>query len=199
MNQIPNNLLILSILGLFALCSANAQIRLYKAVSANGGAYESSATPNGAVIRSTLGQVAIEKRKNSDTTEHILYNGYWRKMQPVDSLSWGDVPNDPLSEFKRIKNYPNPFSGKTNIVYELPGSARVVLVVYDVNGNEIAKLFDGVQDQGQHNVEFSAMSKSGIEYSSGSYLYELKVEPVSYVGSSAFSSYSVRNVMVLVK
>lgn len=190
-------LIILFVLALASFVIADAQqiYKLRKAVTANGGVYAPPTTPNGYRVRSTIGQIAIEKRKNSSSTDFTLYNGYWSKI-PTEYTS---VADDPIFEYKRIKNYPNPFSNKTSIVYELPSAARVVLVVYDVNGNEISKLVDGLQEQGQHSVDFAAIGNNGIEFSSGSYLYELKVDPAAMVSGSSFVSYSIRNVMVLVK
>ncbi|MCX6145926.1 MAG: T9SS type A sorting domain-containing protein [Candidatus Kapabacteria bacterium] len=169
---------------------------LKKAVTANGGLYSKPASANnGFYIKSTIGQLAIEKKKNANSNDLTMYNGYWSNYYAVNV----EVKDDPLSEYKRIKNYPNPFAGKTNIVYELPGTARVSLIIYNISGTEIARLVNGIQDQGSHSVEFSAVSNSGFEFGSGSYLYELNVEPSSMVGNVVFEAYSIRNVMVLVK
>lgn len=199
MKKYFKSFLIVLILVLVSFTNTNSQqiFKLKKAVTANGGLYSKPASANnGFYIKSTIGQLAIEKKKNANPNDLTMFNGYWSKIPPPVKSG---VELDPLSEFKRIKNFPNPFAGKTNIVYELPGTARVSLIIYDVSGNEIARLVNGIQDQGSHSVEFSAISSSGFEFGSGSYLYELNVEPSSMVGNVVFEAYSIRNVMVLVK
>jgi hypothetical protein len=198
MKKYFKSFLIVLVLVLVSFTNTNSQqiFKLKKAVTANGALYSKPASPNGFYIKSTIGQLAIEKKKNANSNDLTMFNGYWGKVQRSTT---NGVELDPLSEFKRIKNFPNPFAGKTNIVYELPGTARVSLIIYDVSGNEIARLVNGIQDQGSHSVEFSAISSSGFEFGSGSYLYELNVEPSSMVGNVVFEAYSIRNVMVLVK
>jgi len=49
-------------------------------------------------------------------------------------------------------NYPNPFSARTRIAYDLPAAARVRLIVYDVLGREVARLVDEERPAGRHEV-----------------------------------------------
>ena len=66
-------------------------------------------------------------------------------------------------------NYPNPFNPETTIGYELPQRSEVYLVVYDLLGQEVAVLVNGLQPAGRHTVRFDA---SGLP--SGSYVYRLQ-------------------------
>ena len=50
----------------------------------------------------------------------------------------------------------NPFSTTTEIHYALPVAASVLLVVYDVNGREVARLVDAWQTPGQYRVTWDA-------------------------------------------
>ncbi len=72
--------------------------------------------------------------------------------------------------FQLWQNYPNPFNPKTIINYELPVSAFVKLVVYDISGKEITTLVEQQQHSGNYSREFS-----GNELSSGVYVYKLIV------------------------
>ncbi|MEO0293364.1 MAG: T9SS type A sorting domain-containing protein [candidate division WOR-3 bacterium] len=60
------------------------------------------------------------------------------------------------SDFLLLENYPNPFSGKTRIVYGIPRKSRVMVKVYDVVGREVIKLVDEEKEAGRYEIEFEA-------------------------------------------
>jgi photosystem II stability/assembly factor-like uncharacterized protein len=73
------------------------------------------------------------------------------------------------AEFSLDQNFPNPFNPSTIISFKLPVSSFVSLKVYDLLGQEIATLAEGVIQPGVHNVRWSAAG-----FASGVYLYRLK-------------------------
>jgi outer membrane protein assembly factor BamB len=72
-------------------------------------------------------------------------------------------------EFELHQNYPNPFNPTTTIGYNLPTDEHIELVVYDINGKEIAQLISAQQSAGNHKVNWDA---SGL--SSGIYFYRIQ-------------------------
>lgn len=68
------------------------------------------------------------------------------------------------------QNYPNPFNPRTIISFYLPESMRVKLSVFNVVGQPIAVLAEGVLGVGDHEFEWDA---SGLP--SGMYIYQLEV------------------------
>ena len=74
-----------------------------------------------------------------------------------------------MKAFASSEAYPNPFNPSTVITYDLPESADVNLVVYDVAGREMARLVDGHQESGYYRVVFDAS-----HLPSGVYLYRLQ-------------------------
>ena len=79
------------------------------------------------------------------------------------------------SEFYLSQNYPNPFSDKTTIKYCVAVRARVILTVYDADGNAIEKLVDEDQNPGTYEVEFSAcQSGESRNLNEGNYFYNLE-------------------------
>ncbi|MCH8300817.1 MAG: T9SS type A sorting domain-containing protein [Candidatus Marinimicrobia bacterium] len=67
------------------------------------------------------------------------------------------------------ENYPNPFNPTTSIEYSLPQSGEVSLMIYNLLGQEVARLIDGEQIAGVHSVKWEAGSMA-----SGIYFYRLR-------------------------
>jgi hypothetical protein len=79
------------------------------------------------------------------------------------------------SEFHLGQNYPNPFRDKTIIKYCVAYKTRVVLTVYNSEGEEIEKLVDEEKKPGTYEVEFSAChSRESGNPLEGTYFYCLK-------------------------
>ena len=63
----------------------------------------------------------------------------------------------------------------TNIQYSLPVRSEVRLIIYNLRGQEIARLVDGERAGGVHSAVWNASAAA----SSGLYLYRLTVSPTS--------------------
>jgi hypothetical protein len=69
------------------------------------------------------------------------------------------------------QNYPNPFNPLTKIIYFVPKKSHITLKVYNLLGQEVASLFEGIQQAGNYTATFDG---SGL--SSGLYLYRMTAE-----------------------
>lgn len=71
-------------------------------------------------------------------------------------------------EFSLAQNFPNPFNPSTTINFTQSETAKVVLSVFDVLGNEVRVLKNDILSPGQYTANFNASSLP-----SGVYIYRL--------------------------
>ncbi|MEK7727761.1 MAG: T9SS type A sorting domain-containing protein, partial [candidate division KSB1 bacterium] len=76
---------------------------------------------------------------------------------------------EPNKNFKLGQNFPNPFNPATTISYELPRRAHVTLEVFDLMGKRVARLVEGIQREGRHEITWNATA-----HASGIYWYRLR-------------------------
>ena len=74
-----------------------------------------------------------------------------------------------VSDFELGQNYPNPFNPSTTIAYSLNKTEQVKLVVYNLIGQKVTVLADGIKNAGRHEVKFN-----GANLPSGIYFYKLE-------------------------
>ena len=73
--------------------------------------------------------------------------------------------------FALKQNYPNPFNPLTTVEFSLDKAQHVRLAVYDLLGQEMRVLTDGVRPAGRYRIPFDASNLA-----SGTYLYALRSE-----------------------
>lgn len=80
-------------------------------------------------------------------------------------------------------NYPNPFSAngafgnpETAFEYHLPRTAKVVVTIFNLQGQKVATLEQGARTAGLHKVRWNGMDGAGQPVASGVYLYQLQAD-----------------------
>lgn len=71
------------------------------------------------------------------------------------------------------QNYPNPFNGQTKIFFRLSKQEHVIIEVFDILGNKITRLVDGVFTVGNHQATWDGRNNKNVQISSGIYFYRM--------------------------
>lgn len=108
-------------------------------------------------------------------------------------LSVAYLPGEPSSifengdlvtpfEYNLNQNYPNPFNPTTNISYSLPENSQVTLKIFNLLGETVQILINGLKEAGSHSVKFEVLNS----LPSGVYFYSL--EAIGLTTGKEFSS-----------
>ncbi len=116
-------------------------------------------------------------KQYSFTDKSVSFGSYSYRLKQIDvdgqykyssvvNVNAGQLPNG----FVLNQNYPNPFNPTTQIQFGFNDNTRASLTVYNVLGQKVANLFDGLAQGGQlYNVTFN-----GDRFASGIYYYKLQ-------------------------
>ena len=79
-----------------------------------------------------------------------------------------------ISTAMLMQNYPNPFSAKTTIPYQINEASDVELSIYDIFGRKVAVLVNEHQAEGYYSIDWFIKDGKGKQLSNGLYIYQLK-------------------------
>ncbi|MFV1968207.1 MAG: FlgD immunoglobulin-like domain containing protein, partial [Pirellulaceae bacterium] len=80
-------------------------------------------------------------------------------------------------------SYPNPFTGSTNIGYNLTGFSQVNLSIFDIMGRRVRTLVDAHQGAGVYELRWDGTDATGAALPSGLYIYRLATDSQHVEGS----------------
>ena len=89
-------------------------------------------------------------------------------------ISFIAYKTDIIGSYALKQNYPNPFNPITTIDYYLPYSSELTLIIFNLKGQEVARLVDEEKPVGTHSAKWDASTVS-----SGIYFYRLQASPTS--------------------
>ena len=86
---------------------------------------------------------------------------------PINDSESSELP----TSFDIDQNYPNPFNPNTEIAFELPATAHVTLRIYNLLGQEVRMMLNGIQEAGYRTIEWDGTNNFGVNVTSGIYIY----------------------------
>jgi len=134
--------------------------------------------------------VELQNLENGDQVwfwlESVSSAGETNLYDPVSLTILEENENPPPEfpdNFGLFPNYPNPFNPQTKICFNLNSDELVRLSIYNLKGQKIRTLFDGLasgQTDHPHEYTWDGLDSEGRKVNSGIYLYKLESGEFSY-------------------
>jgi hypothetical protein len=77
------------------------------------------------------------------------------------------------SNFFMAQNYPNPFNPSTNIKFGIPTSTNVKVAIFNMLGQQIKVLVNGMLNAGNYNLTWDGTNEAGVKVAGGAYIYRI--------------------------
>ncbi len=137
-------------------------------------------------------QYSYERVVNFDSSYSIMWRLFLGEFATGNVIAVTSVEHSPTAPaaFALRQNYPNPFNPTTTIAYELPERANVSLRVFNLLGQQVAVLVNGVEAPGVHEAHFEAS-----RLSSGVYFYRLEASTLD--GGRARNFVAVKKLLLV--
>jgi len=116
-------------------------------------------------------EVLISSRTDGDETMTVNVS------DGIGTLVTGLIDKDQdivITSSQLFDAYPNPFNPMTTIRVDIAKSAQASLIVYNVVGQKVKTLYNGVMSQGANKFNWNGIDDRGQQVSSGLYFYQLK-------------------------
>lgn len=129
-----------------------------------------------------VGNQVVKGLKDGQTNLRVRYQGLERVL-PIDVYPGEDTTTTTFigdlqeaNELLALHAVPNPLKEESLISYELPKNGQVKLGLYNLNGKEIRRLYEGRQIKGKQEI---LLQKDGLTEG----VYVVKLETKDLIGS----------------
>ena len=87
-----------------------------------------------------------------------------------------EVNTSGLHSYNLYQNFPNPFNPATSINFILKKNEKVTIDIYNVLGEKVKTLYNGVASAGLNSIQWHGINEFGATVSTGIYFYRLQTE-----------------------
>ncbi|MGQ9643951.1 MAG: FlgD immunoglobulin-like domain containing protein, partial [Ignavibacterium sp.] len=95
---------------------------------------------------------------------------YFFRATIQTTTSVAEISNLIPDKFEVSHNYPNPFNPSTKFRYALPEGRNVKIIIYDIQGKQVAELVNNYQAPGTYEVTWNGKNDNGEFVASGVYM-----------------------------
>lgn len=178
------------------LDSLDTGTKIAECTISNTGSLNSYTTFSTKVLSSFSGMHDVYLKFKGASSEKLFmlqWLMFTDKLNPGTAL--GVIHADQVPKyFELSQNYPNPFNPATQINYQLPALSQMSLKVYNILGQEVATLFEGIRQPGNYEAAFD-----GRNLSSGVYLYQLRAKTDGGRITSSRESFTETKKLIMMK
>ncbi|NOQ96573.1 MAG: choice-of-anchor D domain-containing protein, partial [Calditrichae bacterium] len=107
----------------------------------------------------------------SDDGKIIALSGGTAVPTDIDEIGYVSTPG----EFRLSQNYPNPFNPSTSIDFDVPRTADVEILIFDVLGRRIRSYLFNNLSAGFHQVVWDGKNEQNKAVPSGIYIYQARM------------------------
>jgi hypothetical protein len=118
-------------------------------------------------------QIGFLNRASNYDGSGIFYDNIdFDLLENIESPT--DAPNAGVLGMTLSQNYPNPFNPSTEIAFSIEQAGFVDLAIYDLAGRQVATLYHGPIEAGDHTEIWNGQDDAGNAVASGHYRYVLR-------------------------
>ncbi len=97
-----------------------------------------------------------------------------------------DITKPIPTTFKLQQNYPNPFNPTTIIPLEIPEKSFVKASIYNILGQEVVTLLEGIQSSGYYDLQWNGNNQFGQQVSAGIYFVRVRSDEKVFTNKMMF-------------
>jgi hypothetical protein len=132
-----------------------------------------------AILETTgASQIGLDNNNNGHSYKKITTN--WEPITEGDVMIRAIVQYSTANDDGSVtpvvfaaNNYPNPFNPTTTIAYSVPTTSQTTLGIYNIKGQLVRTLVNGVMTAGNHSITWNGTDENGSSVASGVYFYRL--------------------------
>lgn len=89
------------------------------------------------------------------------------------TVGLGHIEKENAKQFSLAQNFPNPFTNETTIPFKLINPSNVKILLFDLNGRNVATILDSDMEVGEHQIPLNLNS---LGLPNANYAYQIEVK-----------------------